>query len=207
MTARSAATRQVVTRGLIVAVLSVLLGGVTFFAQGFLPDAASSFANSASGWTLLTAVLVYWSRFPAGPAAVLAVISFVLLVLGYAAVADLRGLYYDPMLFSVVGVVVGPFVGVATAWLRATGLRAARGTAALAGIGVGEAVFGLTVVGDTTSPVYWIAVALGSAALMAGMLARRIRGGVPVAVTVGGTAAVAAAYVVVYRALGNVGLG
>jgi len=45
-------------RGAVVLVASFLLGGLTSYAQGFLPDAAAPFANSASGWTLLTALLV-----------------------------------------------------------------------------------------------------------------------------------------------------
>jgi hypothetical protein len=44
-----------------VTVLSFLLGGLTSYAQGgFLPDSFASFANSASGWTVLTALLVYF---------------------------------------------------------------------------------------------------------------------------------------------------
>lgn len=42
----------------VVAVVSFVCGVFTFFAQGFLPDAVSSFANSASGWTFVTALLL-----------------------------------------------------------------------------------------------------------------------------------------------------
>lgn len=184
-----------------VVVLSFLLGGLTSWAQGFLPDAFASFANSASGWTVLTALLVFWSRARTVPAAVLGAVSFVLLVLGYMVASQARGLFYDPLLFSVVGVVVGPFVGIAAAWLRSTGVRAALGTALLAGIGVGEAAYGLTVVGDTTSPVYWTVIGMAGLALLAGMLVRRIRGVLPVVVAVGGTVAVAAGFYQAYTSL------
>jgi hypothetical protein len=99
-------------------------------------------------------------------------------------------------------VVVGPFVGVAASWLRAAGVRAALGGALLAGIGVGECVYGLTVVGDTTSPVYWTLIGVAGLALVAGLLVRRIRGALPVALAVGGTAVVAVAFHVAYTSLG-----
>jgi hypothetical protein len=193
-------SRPAVRLGTVV-VLSFLLGGLTSYAQGFLPDAFASFANSASGWTVLAALLVLWSRARTAPAAVLGAVSFVLLVLGYMVASHVRGLVYDPLLFSAVGVVVGPFVGVAASWLRATGVRAALGTALLAGIGVGEAAYGLTLIGDTTSPVYWTVIGVAGLALVAGMLVRRIRGTLPVALAVGGTAVVAAAFYVAYSNL------
>ncbi|MFI8526586.1 DUF6518 family protein [Promicromonospora sukumoe] len=198
--ARADLYRPLVRSGIVV-VLSFLLGGLTSYAQGFLPDAFASFANSASGWTVLTALLVYWSRVRTAPAAVLGAVSFVLLVLGYTVAADLRGFYYDPLLFSVVGVVAGPFVGVAAAWLRADGVRAALGTALLAGIGVGEAVYGLTIIRETTSPVYWTVIGVAGLALLAGVLVRRVRGVLPVALAVGGTVVVAAAFYLAYSSL------
>ena len=161
----------------IVAASSFLLGAATFHAQGFLPDALTSFANSASGWTLVTVLLLSFMRVGPAVAALLGATSFVLLTLGYSAAAQLQDLFYDPTLFSLVGVVVGPFVGIATSWLRAVHpWQAALGTALLAGIGVGEAVFGLTAVADTTSPVYWVLIGAAALALLIAMLIRRIRG-------------------------------
>lgn len=185
-------------------VLSFLGGISTFFAQGFLPDAVTSFANSASGWTLLTVLLVTWARVPTALAALLGAVSFVLLTLGYSAAAQLRDLFYDPTLFVVVGVVVGPFVGIATSWLRAASWRAATGTALLAGIGVGEAAYGLTVVADTTSPFYWALVGVIALALLVAMLVRRIRGVRWALLAVVGTGVIAGAFVVVYSSLGGV---
>lgn len=196
--------RDVVVRAGLVVVASFVLGVSTFYAQGLLPEALASFANSASGWTVLTTLLVFWSRLQTRPAAVLGAVSFVLLVLGYTAGAGLRGLTYHPLLFSVVGVVVGPFVGVAASWLRATAVRAALGTALLAGIGVGEAVYGMTVVRASTSPIYWAVIGLVGVVLLVGMVARRIRGAVPVAVAVGGCVVVATVFVFAYVALGGV---
>jgi len=205
MATQTPATRTLISRPAvrigIAVVLSFLLGGLTSYAQGFLPDAIISFANSASGWTVLTALLVYWSRARTGPAAVLGAVSFVLLVLGYMVAAQVRGFVYDPLLFSVVGVVVGPFVGAAASWLRATGVRAALGTALLSGIGVGESVYGLTIVRETTSPVYWTVIGIAGLALVTVMLVRRVRGALPVALASGGPLVVAAAFYFAYLSL------
>lgn len=183
--------------------MSVLLGGLTSFAQGWLPAAAAPFANSASGWTLLTVLLVAWARLAPRLSAVLGAVSFVLLVLGYTWAAGLRGLTYSPVLFTVVGLIVGPPVGLATAWLRSAGVRAASGTAALAGIAVGEGVYGLTEVADTTHPAYWVVIAVVGLGLLILMLMRRLRGAAPIAVAVLGTVAVAVAFVVAYSSLGG----
>lgn len=194
--------RAALVAALFVAAVSFVLGGVTSFAQGFLPDELESFANSASGWTLITAILIVIAKVRWRLAAFLGAGSFVLLTVGYAVAAAARGFYYDPLMFSLIGVVVGPFVGVAACWLRAEGLRTALGTALLAGIGVGEGVYGLTVVADTTSPVYWVLIIVLSAALVAGSVARGLRGAVPLIVAVGGTLVVAAAFDLAYSSLG-----
>ena len=188
----------------VVAGSSLLLGAATFFAQGFLPAALTSFANSASGWTSVTVLLLTGIRVRPAIAALLGATSFVLLTVGYAAAAQLRGLYYDPTLFALVGVVVGPFVGIATSWLRAVQpWQAALGTALLAGIGVGEAAFGLTAVADTTSPVYWVLIGAAALALLIAMLIRRIRGVPWKLLAVIGTCVTAGAFVVAYGLLGG----
>lgn len=60
-----------VLRSVVAAAASLALGALTFVAQGALPDAVAPFANSASGWTVLTALLVFWSRARPGVAALL----------------------------------------------------------------------------------------------------------------------------------------
>lgn len=187
-----------------VSAASLLLGVLTFYAQGSLPAAWSSFANSASGWTLLTALLVFASRSSTRLAAVLGALSFLVLVLGYTVAAELEGLSYSPLLFGVVGLVVGPFIGVAASWLWLRGMRAAVGTALLSGIFVGEAAYGLTVVADSTSPVYWVAIGTVGAILLVSMVSVRVRGWMPVTVAVLGAVAVAGTFTAAYSALGRV---
>jgi hypothetical protein len=186
-----------------VAGASFLLGMLTFYAQGFLPDAWRSFANSASGWTLLTALLVFCAQVSTRVAAVLGALSFLLLVLGYTAGAQLNGLSYSPVLFGVVGVVVGPFIGLAAAWLRARRVRAALATALLAGIFTGEAVYGLTVIADSTAPEYWVAIGVVGISLLIGMVWVRLRGWAPVTLAILGTGAVAGVFLAAYAALGQ----
>ena len=190
-------------RAAVVAVSSLLLGAFTLIAQGFLPDAVNSFANSASGWTLVTVLLLTGVRAGPAAAAALGAASFVLLTVGYSAAARMRGLDYDPTTFAVVGLLVGPFVGVATSWLRAlTSWQPALGTAVLAGIGVGEAGYGLTAVAATTSPVYWWLLGAVAFALLGTMLLRRLHGTLWKVVAVVGTGVTAAAFLEAYRWLG-----
>jgi len=192
-------------RSAVVPVASFALGALTSYAQGLLPGALAPLANSVSGWTLVTVVLVAWARPRVGAAAVLGAASFVLLVAGYTAASHVRGLTYDPTRFGVVGLVAGPLVGVAAVWLRADGVRAGLATALLAGIGLGEAVYGLTTVADTTGVGYWAAIGVAALVLAAGMLARRLRGAVPVVLGTAGTALVAGVFVLAYRAFGALG--
>lgn len=63
-TGRERVGSQVALRAAAVIVVSFLSGMSTFFAQGFLPEAFTSFANSASGWTLVTVLLLAWARVP-----------------------------------------------------------------------------------------------------------------------------------------------
>lgn len=156
-------------------VASLALGALTSWAQGKLPDALASFANSPSGWTFLTAVMVAAVRPSLRLGAALGVVSFVSLVLGYTFASQLRGLAYDPVPWSAVGVVAGPFVGAAAAALRGRDVRAGIGAGTLAGVLVADAGYGLTVVADSTSPVYWTLCLVG-AAVLAVVTAVRVAG-------------------------------
>jgi uncharacterized protein DUF6518 len=147
---------------------SLVLGGATSWAQGGLPDALESFANSLSGWCVCTTLLVAAVRPTTSRGAALGIASFVCLVLGYTLASEARGLSYDPTFWVVVGVLGGPFVGAAAATLR--GRRpmpdAAVGSGLLAGVLAADATYGLTVVADTTSPVYWTLVLVAAVLLV-----------------------------------------
>lgn len=184
---------------------SLVFGAGTSFAQTTLPAALNSFANSASGWTLLTALLVWLVRGRSVLSAVLGAIGFVSLVVGYTLMSGFRGYYYDPMLFGIVGVIVGPFVGVAASWLHRHDWKAATGSALLSGIAVGEGIYGLTVVSETTSPYYWVLMAALGLALLALAVTRAntrdIRMG-----AIAMTAVIAIAFTAAYTTLGSISL-
>ena len=128
------------------------------------------------------------------------------LVLGYTLVSDLRGLMYSPLMFGIVGLIVGPFVGVAASWLHRRGWQAAAGSALLAGIAVGEGVYGLTAVAETTSPVYWILIAASGIVLLAWTVTRRVQAPRIRVGAVAMTAVTAIAFNAAYTALGSVAL-
>jgi hypothetical protein len=158
---------------LAVVVTSLVLGGLTSWAQGLLPDTLSSFANSPSGWTVLTALLVAGARPSLVRGALLGAVSFVCLVLGYTIASQLRGFPYDPLLWSVVGVAAGPFVGAAAAALMGGRVvRTALGAGALAGVLIADGIYGHTVVAESSSPVYWTLCLVAGALLVAVTVAR-----------------------------------
>jgi Family of unknown function (DUF6518) len=190
----------------VVVATSLVLGGLTSFAQGILPDALRPFANSASGWTVLTAFVVWRVGARTRPSAVLGLASFVALVLGYTIASELRGLTYSPLLFGLIGTIAGPFVGVAASWLRRTGWRAALGSGLLAGIALGECLYGLIVVSGTTGWIYWALIGVAGAALLATTLMKRVEPRAPAILGVGITLAIAGAFFLAYSTVGAVGI-
>lgn len=169
------------------------IGGLTSWGQLLLPPETASLANSAGGWTLPTAILVLLLARSYPEAAISGAAGFVALTLGYAVASGWRGIAFDPTSWAVIGVIAGPVIGCAAHALRRRGMHLALGTSVLAGVLIGEGVYGLTVVAGTTSPVWWwIELAIGAAVLGAGALRTRPWGLALVAVV--GTALVAAAF-------------
>lgn len=164
--ARGPAVRRVTLQLVSVVAASLVLGGATSFLQLVLPEALSPFANSASGWTLLTALLVAACRARTAPSALYGAASFVALVLGYQVVSTLRGFPTSEELFLVIGVLAGPVVGVAASWLRRPGWRAALGAGVLGGIALGECAYGLVLVLASTGWVYWTLIGAAGLALL-----------------------------------------
>lgn len=193
--------RRLLVLLVLVVVAGAVLGAATSFAQTVLPDALRPFANSASGWTLLTVLVVGACRVRPAPSAVLGAASFAALVLGYWTASVLRGFPDDETLFLVIGVVVGPFVGVATSWLRQEGVRAAVGCGALAGIAVGESAYGLLVVVASTGWTYWAVIGGAGIALLGHTLLRRLHAARPRLLAVGLVLATAAAFFALYSSL------
>lgn len=189
------------TEGLVLAGAALLLGGLTSFAQGVLPGVLRPLANSASGWTIPAALLVWALREGAGVAAVLGALAFELLVLGYMLVSQLRGIADSEVAFLLIGVTGGPIVGAAAAWLHERRWRPAVGAGVLAGVLLGDAAWGLGVVVASTGWVYWAVVAaLGVVLLVAVAIGRGLRAR-ELLLAVAATLGTALAFLAVYALL------
>lgn len=143
-----------------VAIGSLLVGGLTSFGQQYLPAWFSSLANSAGGWAMLAFGIVWLSRARPALGAVLGALSFLSMVEGYGLVSVWRGYFFaDPFssVWTVIAVVAGPVLGACAAIVRhGSGLRAALAAVPLSAVLLGEGVWALLRIADTTSPVYWV---------------------------------------------------
>jgi hypothetical protein len=179
----------------------LLLGAVTAVGQQLLPDALRSLANSAGPWCLV-AFMFAWRAPTIYRAAATGGLSLVALVGGYFLASQARG-YASSMSFllfwGAAAITVGPALGVAASWVRTgVGTRAAVGSGAVAGVLVGEAVYGLTVVSQTTSAVYWIAEASAGLVLLVFLGVRGRWGLRRTATAVAATAIVAGVLLIAY---------
>ena len=148
------------TRVLLVAVAAGLAIGIaTSVGQGSLPEGLTSLSNSSGSWCLCAFALALLERDPRR-AALVGFAALIAMLAGYALATEVRGYPVGTSMFvrwGVAAVIAGPALGVGAAWLRGPNpLRAAAGVAPIAGILLGEGVYGLTVVAATTSVGYWI---------------------------------------------------
>lgn len=147
-------------RILLVALAAGLAIGIaTSVAQGSLPEWLAPLANSSGSWCLCAFALALLERGPRR-AALVGFASLVAMLAGYALATELRGYPVATSMFvrwGAAAVIAGPALGIGAAWLRGRDpLRAAAGVAPIAGILVGEGLYGLTVVAATTSVGYWV---------------------------------------------------
>jgi hypothetical protein len=158
----------------------LLLGGLTSFLQGALPPSIASFANSSGGWSMLVFALVRIGGARPLPAALLGLLTFWALLEGYDIVTGLRGFGYSPPFtdpFWLLAVPAGPILGAAAALtLYGTTPWRVLAVAPLAGVLIGEGVWALGNIADTTSPVYWwLQIILGIVFLAVAVIRRRPR--------------------------------
>jgi hypothetical protein len=184
---------------------SLALGVLTSWAQDLLPAAWASLANSPSGWTIATALVVALTRPDIRRGAFFGAVGFVCLVAGYTLASHLRGLPYDPARWSLIGLVAGPFVGAAAAAVVSRRPRlVALGSGFLAGVLVADGIYGLTVLSDTTSPVYWTAALPAGLSLVAVTAAVRLRTPLLLAIQIASVATTTAVITLGYAALNAV---
>ena len=180
----------------------LVVGALTSIGQSALPDQVRSLANGSAPWSLAAFIL---AAIAGGRdtvrSAILAAGALLAMLAGYDLITTLRGFPVSAsmtLFWVVAAVIAGPVLGVGAAWSQGTDRpKAAAGVAVLASILVGEAIYGLTVIGDSTSPVYWTAQLLVGLGLVA-FLGIRLRSPTALVLCAGLTAAGAAAFYVLY---------
>ena len=176
----------------LVATGALTLGGLTSWAQLALPPALAPLANSVSGWTLVAVLLVALAGGGRTSSAVLGMVAFAGLAIGYGLVSTERGYFFDPSTWVAVGAVAGPVVGVATTTaLSGPGVQRAAGVAVLPGLIAGDGLYGLTSVASSTGSSYWLGALLAAGAGLAlslWKLARSARERVVLSVVASGVA-------------------
>ncbi|KQQ03590.1 hypothetical protein ASF42_08830 [Rathayibacter sp. Leaf294] len=193
-------------RALVVALIGgLILGGLTSLLQGSLPASLSSFANSSGGWSMLVFALVRMGGARPVPAALLGLLTFWALLEGYDLVTAARGFGYSPPftdVFWLLAVPAGPILGAAAALtLHGTTPWRVLAVAPLSGVLIGEGLWALGAIIDSTSPVYWwLQIILGAGFLVLAIVRRRPRVIVAVA-ALAVTAAAAGVFLLVYSAL------
>ena len=173
--------------------------------QGSLPEGLAPLGNSSGSWCLCAFALALLEQDPRR-AALIGFASLVAMLAGYALATELRGYPVGTSLFvrwGAAAIIAGPALGAGAAWLKGPDpLRAAAGIAPIAGILLGEGLYGLTVVAATTSVGYWIGeLALGITLVI--LAAIRLRSWPGIALMLALSAIASAVFYFVYtRALG-----
>jgi len=182
-------------------VVGLALGVLTAYAQNWLPQELGSLANSSGSWALVAFGLALLGR-SIGVAAVCGSLSLLTLLGGYVVGAGVRGDSSSTALivfWVAAGLLIGPLLGLGGYWVKTdSGPRAALGIGAMSGVLVGEGIYGLAYIADTTFPLYWWGEIVAGLALLLVVMLHRLQGWRPVAFSVGVTVLVAGAFVVVY---------
>jgi hypothetical protein len=162
---------------IVVVVFSLVVGGLTSPAQQYLPDQLHSLANSAGGWSMFAFLAVWLSRARPALGALLGAVSFVTMVEAYGLVSLWRGYFFaDPFssMWVPIGLCAGPVIGAAASLVRHASVPwMFAGVGVLSLVLLAEGVYGLTVVRDTTSPVYWRLEMAAAVGFLAGAVIRR----------------------------------
>ncbi len=189
-------------RATLVGVLGVTFGVATAYAQAWLPHELGSLANSVGSWALLAFLLALLGTTPRA-AASLGFVALAMLLAGYVLGASVRG---DPSSSSLIAfwglasLVAGPVLGLSAYWVRTDrGYLGAAGIGVISGILIGEGVYGLSTIADTTYPPYWRGQIVVGVLILASVAVRRPRHLRRVTVAVVCSLLVAASFVAVYR--------
>lgn len=122
-------------------VVALVLGVLTAYAQGWLPEQVSSLANSSGAWALIAFGLCLLARRLA-IAVACGVVALLALLLGYVLGAQSQGFASSRSLlifWGLAAVFAGPLIGVCAHWTRyGRPVLAALGTGGVAGVLVGK---------------------------------------------------------------------
>ena len=135
-------------------------------------------------------------------AAMLGSLALITLLGGYVLGAEVRG---DPSSSSLIAfwglaaVVAGPVLGLSANWLKTDhGYLAAVGIGVMCGVLIGEGIYGLTYIAETTYPPYWWGEIVVGVVLLGSVAARRLRQLKPTAAAVVCSLLVATAFVGIF---------
>lgn len=180
--------------------VGLLVGFLTSFGQGLLPEVLSPLANSAGSWSLVALLLASLSP-RRGFAVAIGVLSLLAMVAGYDLASLLRGFGVSlggSLFWVTAAVVVGPFLGLGSHALRVRNRLAPVAVGAMSGVLVGEGAYGLTVIAATTPAGYWTASIVVGVAFLAWAVVRRFPRLLPALAAAGITTLVAASFHTVY---------
>lgn len=163
-------------------VIALSLGVLTSYGQEWLPSQLGSLANSSGSWSLLAFGLALFLATGVRTAALIGLLALLALLAGYVFGASVRGYSSGVTLIAFWGaaaLLAGPLIGIGAHWVRSSvDPRPAFGAGAMSGVLVGEGVYGVTFIADTTYTPYWwgeILVGLALAGWVVGRSRRRLR--------------------------------
>lgn len=183
-------------------IVALALGVLTAYAQEWLPAELGSLANSSGSWALVAFGLALLLATGVRNAAVIGSLALLALLVGYVLAAEARGYASGSALIAFWGaaaLLAGPLVGVGAYWAKwGERLRPGLGVGAMSGVLIGEGLYGLAFIADTTYPPYWWAEIVVGAFLAAWVVSQRPSRLQTAAVALAVGALTAAAFLVVY---------
>lgn len=189
----------------IVLVTAAVWGGLTSFGQQYLPDELRSLANASGPWFAVVMGSIVVARPRLVLAIILGAVGLILMNEAYGIVSRWRGFPYGgglTSIWNVIAVVVGPAAGIAATWLRSSRpILVALGVAAPAAVFIGEGLYGLTVISDTTSPVFWSLELAAGIGLVVLAVMVRVRTLAAIGVLLGAAALGAGLFYAIYSSL------
>ncbi len=195
---------SVALRVLIVVLVAALAGSLTPVGEHVLPKSINTAANSSGPWTIITFVLVYWSRVRGWCAALLATSALVVMDVTFSVFFDALGGYYPHRYLAFwvfIALGVGPVIGLCASWLRSPSPRLQEiAVAAPSSVLIGEGVFMLARL-PQLSIVYPVLSLVVGATLLGTLAVSRLRHPARIAISFAICAAGSIAFLEIYGLL------